>query len=114
MSIKKINYDQFSENLESILDEVIDDRGVVIVGRADQGDITEISASELSAIEETLHLLKSPANAQKLFAAMERANKLEAISDDEYLRSIDGMVESIQKARNEPIESCVPLGELEW
>ena len=76
MSIKKINYDQFSENLESILDEVIDDRGVVIVGRADQGDIAVISASELSAMEETLHLLKSPANAQKLFVAMERADKL--------------------------------------
>lgn len=36
------------------------------------------------------------------------------ISDDEYLRSIDGMVESIQEARNEPIENGVTLDKLEW
>lgn len=36
------------------------------------------------------------------------------ISDDEYLRNIDGVVESIQKARNEPIENGVTLDKLEW
>jgi hypothetical protein len=36
------------------------------------------------------------------------------ISDDEYLRSIDGMVESIQEARNEPTENGVTLDKLEW
>jgi len=38
----------------------------------------------------------------------------EYISDDEYLRSIDGMVESILEARNEPIEKGVTLDKLEW
>jgi len=41
-------------------------------------------------------------------------DKDEYISDDEYLRSIDGMVESILKARNEPIEEGVTLDKLEW
>jgi hypothetical protein len=36
------------------------------------------------------------------------------ISDDEYLRNINGMVESIQEARNEPIENGVTLDKLEW
>ena len=36
------------------------------------------------------------------------------ISDDEYLRSIDGMVESIKEARNEPIENGVTLDKLDW
>jgi hypothetical protein len=36
------------------------------------------------------------------------------ISDDDYLRSIDGMVESIQEARNEPTENGVTLDKLEW
>lgn len=36
------------------------------------------------------------------------------ISDDEYLRNIDGMVKSIKKAQKEPIESGVTLDELEW
>jgi PHD/YefM family antitoxin component YafN of YafNO toxin-antitoxin module len=41
-------------------------------------------------------------------------DKDEYISEDEYLRSIDGMVESILEARNEPIEKGVTLDELEW
>lgn len=41
-------------------------------------------------------------------------DKDEYISDDEYLRSIDGMVESIVEARNESIEKGVTLDKLEW
>ena len=36
------------------------------------------------------------------------------ISDDEYLRSIPRMVESIQAARLEPIEQGKSLEELDW
>ncbi|QKF66823.1 hypothetical protein AVENP_1269 [Arcobacter venerupis] len=35
-------------------------------------------------------------------------------SDDEYLRSIDGMVKSIQEARIESIENGVTLDNLKW
>ncbi len=36
------------------------------------------------------------------------------ISDDDYLRSINGMEESIIKAANEPIENYVTADKLEW
>ena len=38
----------------------------------------------------------------------------EYISDDDYLRKIDGMVQSIKEARNEPIENGVTLDKLDW
>ncbi|NOQ34833.1 MAG: hypothetical protein GQ569_02950 [Methylococcaceae bacterium] len=38
----------------------------------------------------------------------------EYINDDDYLRSIDGMVESIKEARSEPIEKGATLDELDW
>lgn len=38
----------------------------------------------------------------------------EYMSDDDYLRKIDGMVQSIKEARNEQIESGVTLDKLEW
>ncbi|EDN65477.1 hypothetical protein BGP_6182 [Beggiatoa sp. PS] len=38
----------------------------------------------------------------------------EYMSDDDYLRKIDGMVPSIKEARNEPIERGVTLDKLEW
>lgn len=36
------------------------------------------------------------------------------INDDEYLRSIDGMVKSIKEARSEPFEKGVTLDKLDW
>jgi hypothetical protein len=38
----------------------------------------------------------------------------EYINDDEYLRSIEGMVESIKEARKESRENGVTLDELDW
>jgi len=38
----------------------------------------------------------------------------EYVDDDTYLRNIDGMVKSIQEARQEPIENAVTLDQLEW
>ncbi len=38
----------------------------------------------------------------------------EYISDDDYLRSISGMVESIKEARKEPNENGVTLDKLDW
>jgi hypothetical protein len=35
-------------------------------------------------------------------------------SDDEYLRSIDGMVKSIQEARLEPMKNGVTIDKLKW
>ncbi len=36
------------------------------------------------------------------------------VNDDEYLRSIDGMVQSIQEARKEPNCNGVTLDKLDW
>jgi hypothetical protein len=36
------------------------------------------------------------------------------ISDDEYLRSIEGMVESIKNARSESLDRGLTLDQLDW
>lgn len=36
------------------------------------------------------------------------------VSDDEYLRGIEGMVQIIQTARSESIEKGLTLDELDW
>lgn len=76
---KQTNYSNLRQNLASVLDEVIEDRGCVIVSRTGKEDVAILAASELSSMLETLHLLKYPANAQKLLAAMERADELEGV-----------------------------------
>ncbi len=79
MLTKNTNYTNLRQNLASMLDEAIEDRNIIIVSRTGKEDVAILAASELSSMIETLHLLKSPANAQKLFAAMERAEELEGV-----------------------------------
>ena len=85
MLAKQTNYTNLRQNLASILDEAIADRSVTIVTRQGKEDVAILAADELANILETLHLVRSPANAQKLMAAMERAdaieNKLEVKSE---------------------------------
>jgi antitoxin YefM len=94
MLAKQTNYTNLRQNLASVLDEVIEDRGCVIVSRTGKEDVAIIAASELSNMMETLHLLKSPANAKKLFAAMERADELEGVRVES--QSLEQMCEELQ------------------
>jgi antitoxin YefM len=79
MLTKQTNYTNLRQNLAEILDSAIEDRSLIIVSRPGKEDVAILAAEELSCMMETLHLLKSPANARKLFAAMERADKLEGV-----------------------------------
>jgi len=56
-------------------DEVTNNREVVIIKRRGAEDVALISASELTGLLETSHLLRSPKNAERLLAAFERAVK---------------------------------------
>ena len=66
-------YTQARENLAKLMDSVTDDREAVVIKRRGHEDVVMISADELAGIMETAHLLRSPANAQRLIAALERA-----------------------------------------
>ena len=81
MLAKQTNYTNLRQNLALILDEAIADRSVTIVTRQGKEDVAILAADELANILETLHLLRSPANAQKLMAAMERADAIENESE---------------------------------
>jgi hemerythrin len=59
-------------------------------------------------IEKFLWLLKHFANEIKIL------DQSDYVSDDEYLRSIDGMVKSIQEARREADCNDVTLDKLDW
>ncbi|VEP16764.1 Antitoxin [Hyella patelloides LEGE 07179] len=76
-----------------MLDEVIDNREILIVSRTGKEDVAMLAASELSTMMETLYLLRSPANAQKLFAAMERADALEKTEVES--QTIEQLIEEI-------------------
>lgn len=66
-------YTNARQNLAKLLDRVANDNTIALITRKGHPDMAIIRADELSSILETLHLLRSPANAQKLNQALERS-----------------------------------------
>lgn len=70
-------YTKARQNLAALLDEVTKNREIVFIQRRRQEKVAMITASELSSLLETAHLLRSPRNAQRLLGALHRALKRE-------------------------------------
>jgi antitoxin YefM len=84
-------YTQARAKLASLLDEVTNNREVVIIQRRGSEDVAMITADELSGILETAHLLRSPNNAKRLLATLDRVKKASGRSQtiEELRREID-------------------------
>src|SRR5438067_985545 len=68
-------YTEARANLAAFLDRATQDRETVIISRRGADDVALIAADELASLLETAHLLRSPANAARLLAAIERAEE---------------------------------------
>ena len=68
-------YTSLREELSAYLDQVVDDREIVIVKRRGAKDVALVAADELSSLMETAHLLRSPRNAERLYKALRRAER---------------------------------------
>lgn len=68
-------YTALRERLAGFLDQVIDDREVVIVRRRGARDVAIIPADELSSLMETAHLLRSPKNAERLLDSLREMDR---------------------------------------
>jgi len=66
-------YSTARAKLASLLNQVTSDREIVIITRRGAEDVALVSAAELSSLQETAHLLRSPANAKRLLTALHRA-----------------------------------------
>ena len=69
-----ISYSLLRSNLAKIMDEVCDSKDVVIVTRQNARSVILISEEEYSGMLETLHLLRSPANAERLMRSIAAAD----------------------------------------
>ena len=68
-------YTSLRANLAGVLDQVVDQRQTVIVRRRGSRDVALLPADELAGLVETAHLLRSPRNARRLLAALQRAGR---------------------------------------
>jgi antitoxin YefM len=68
-------------NLKSVLDRVVADKAPIAITRQKGEGVVMISQSEWESIEETLYLLRSPRNAERL---LEAVRGLEAGEGEEH------------------------------
>jgi len=61
-----INYTEARNNLKSVLDSVVEDADYTIINRRDGEDAVVMSLDYFNAMQETLHLLRSPKNVAHL------------------------------------------------
>ena len=68
--MKAITYTAARENLATTMDRVCQDRAPVVITRNRDQAVVMLSLDESEALEETAHLLRSPANARRLLTAI--------------------------------------------
>jgi len=73
--MQHVTFSDLRLNLERFLDEAVEGRAPVVITRAaGQGRAVLIAEEELEGLQETLHLLRSPANATRLLRSVEAAD----------------------------------------
>lgn len=70
VQMQAITYTAARESLASTMDQVCRDRAPVIITRNREQAVVMLSLEEYESLEETAHLLRSPANAKRLLASI--------------------------------------------
>jgi antitoxin YefM len=93
LTTSEVSYSWARQHLAELMDKILDENSVTIISRLGQEPVAVLPARELSSILETLHLLRSPANAQRLFRAIARAEAGQGTPE-----SLEELQSSIKKA----------------
>ncbi|ADB36454.1 type II toxin-antitoxin system Phd/YefM family antitoxin [Spirosoma linguale] len=70
-----VNYTEFRRSMKAKLDQVSDDGDTVIINRSENKNVVLISLREYNSLKETLHLLSSEKNRNRLMSAVDRADR---------------------------------------
>jgi antitoxin YefM len=67
--MRTLNYTKVRQNLASTIDSVIDDHTPLIITKGSDKAVVMMSLNDWNAWQETMYLLRSPANAKRLLKA---------------------------------------------
>jgi len=84
--MKVVNFSEARNRLKSVLDQVVNDADYTIISRRDAEDAVVMSLDHFNGLMETVHLLKSPANAAHLSKSIQQyrdgKTQQRSLSDD--------------------------------
>jgi antitoxin YefM len=64
--MKVVSFSEARSSLKTVFDRVVEDADYTIINRRDTDDVVVMSLESFNSLMETVHLLKSPANAAHL------------------------------------------------
>ena len=64
--MRVINFSDARNNLKGVIDSVVEDADYAVISRRDAADAVVMSLDTFNSMVETVHLLKTPANAAHL------------------------------------------------
>ena len=70
-----VSYSELRNNLASCMEKVCDDRAPLVVTRQNARSVVIMSEEDYEGLMETVHLLKSPANAARLLRSIADAHE---------------------------------------
>ena len=76
--MRTISFSEARNRLKQVIDQVVDDADVAVITRRDAPDAVVMSLETFNSWQETVHLLKTPANAAHLAKSIKqlRAGRL--------------------------------------
>ena len=70
--MRTMTYSETRAHFAEVLNRVADDREEVVVTRSGREDVVIVSREDYESLRETAYLLRNPANARRLLAAVRR------------------------------------------
>src|SRR6266540_3402862 len=70
--VKTMSYSESRANYAETLDSVVDNREEVVITRAGHEPVVIVSLDDYESLKETAYLLRSPENARRLLASIDR------------------------------------------
>lgn len=80
--MKVVSFSEARSSLKAVLDRVVEDADYTIVTRRDADDVVVMSLETFNSLMETVHLLKSPANAAHLERSIAQFRARKAVERD--------------------------------
>ena len=80
--MRTISFSEARNKLKRVIDQVVDDADVAVITRRDAPDAVVMSLETFNSWQETVHLLKTPANAAHLVTSIKQLRAGESLSRD--------------------------------
>ncbi len=73
--MRVFNFSEARNNLKRVIDGVVEDADYAVISRRDDADAVLMSLDTFNGLMETVHLLKTPANAAHLARSIKQLRK---------------------------------------